>query len=94
MMDEELEAENPSHAPDANTYDDHVQDFPDQDQLEPMPTVCDIIKSLKMAQFFVLGNDRLYNLTDHLIVGIQKMDIAQEVLQKSKQSTITSFLKS
>ena len=95
MMDEVLEAKNRSHAPDANTYNDHAQDLPDQDhdQLEPMPTVNDIIKSLKMAQCFVLGNDGLCGPTDQLIVGIQKMNIKLEVLQKSKKSTKTSFFK-
>ena len=49
MMDEELEAKNPSCAPDGNTCADHVQDLLDQDQ-EPMPTVNEILQSSKLAQ--------------------------------------------
>ena len=56
LMNEELEAENPSCAPDANTYTDHIQDLPDQEPMELMLTVNDILKSLKLAQRLVLGN--------------------------------------
>ena len=45
QMDDELEAENPCCAPDANTYTENVQNFPDQDQreLKPMPTAEEIL---------------------------------------------------
>ena len=94
LMDEELEAEHPSCAPDANTCNDHVQDLPDQDQepIEPMPSTQEVLNSLKIAQKYALGNAKLYELADQLIMGIQKMSIEQEVSNKIKQSTITSGL--
>ena len=95
MMDEELEAENPSCAPDANNHTDHVQDLPDQDKaMEAMLIPEELLKSLKNVQRFDLGNTKLFELTDQLMVGIQKLTVEQEVSNKSKQSTIMSFFKS
>ena len=96
MMDEELEAENPCCAPDANSYNDHIQDLPHQDQdtaMEAMPTPEELLESLKNVQRFVLGNTKLFELTEQLMVGIQKLTVEKEISNKSKQST-TSFFKS
>ena len=52
QMDDDLEAENPSRVPDANTYTENVQDLPDQDQreMEAMPTPEELLKNLKLTQ--------------------------------------------
>ena len=47
------------------------------EDIEPIPTAVEV--SLKMAQRFVLGNDKLYELGDQLIMGKQKLSIEQEV---------------
>ena len=97
MMDDELEMENPVHAPDANSYSDMADQDQDQDQdkaMEAMPTSEELLSSFKKVQRFVLGNAKLFNITDQLILGIQKMYVEQEVSSKSKQSMITSFFKS
>ena len=91
LMDEKLEIEKPVHAPDANTYNDHTDDLPDQDQdkaMEAIPSTEELIKSLKQVQRFVLGNDKLFDITDQLKLGIQNMHFEQEVSSKNKQTTI------
>ena len=97
LKDEELEMENPVHAPDANNYSDNADDLPDQDQeevMEAMPTVEELLNSLKKVQRFILSNAKLFDITDQLMLGIQKMHAEQEVSSKNKQTLITSFFKS
>ena len=95
MMDEELEIENPVCALDASNYKDNADDFPDQDKtMEAMPTPEELLNSLKQVQRFVLGNDKLFDLTDQLMLGIQNMHVEQEVASKNKKTMITSFFKS
>ena len=95
IMDEELKAGNPSHAPDGNTYNENVQELPDQEAMgAPIPTAEELIKSLENVQRFVLGHSKLFDIADQLMIGMQKIQVVQEVSNKSKQSTITAFFKS
>ena len=59
-----------------------------------MPTPEQLLNSLKQVQRVVLGNDKLFDITDQLILGIQNMQVEQEVSSKNRQTTITSFFKS
>ena len=95
LMDEELERENPVHAPDANTCKDNAKELPDQGKaMDPMPTTEQLIKSLKQVQRFVLGSNKLFDIADQLMLGIQNIHVEQEVSYKNKQTSITSFFKS
>ena len=62
--------------------------------MEAMPTTEQLLKSLKQVQRFVLGNTKLFDITDQFMLGIQKMHVEQEVSSKNKQTMITSFFKS
>ena len=85
-MDEELEAEMPSRAPDAETDNDDVPEFPDpvnNQEITP-PNIVEVLNSLKLAQHYVLGN-KLFGLADQLITGIQNMKVQDEVSSKNNQ---------
>ena len=80
---------------DANNYSDNVLEFPEQNKdsssMVAIPTTEEVINYLKLAQRYVMGNDKLYGLADQLLTGVQNMKVEQEVSNGNKQATITSF---
>ena len=91
-MDQELESEHPSRAPNtmAYTLDNNDHDHEDQDETPPIKPE-DALNYLQQIQKSNLGDTKLFDIPEQAMTMIQHNKTVSELTSKTKQSSIKKF---